>query len=243
MNCVSVDQLGNCLGCCPGSYTQNGQCVSFTRPDVNCEKYEASSNRCIQCASEYNYCVSCNRCVKMDPNCYSFSVYDYTLCTACNFGYYLISNECVNRPPGVLLGSGSSLACRPTYVPNNGKCFKNISLTTPLTSRPIIQTVFSSIDQALPLNIVPKINGSVSWKPAQVSNNEYIGYKTPTVALIEAIQIQGNGIDEWVESFSLEFTNGSGGKFRCFSNCAVIPGNKEAQTVQTISLDFPIAAN
>jgi hypothetical protein len=205
-NCVSVDQLGYCLSCCAGAYLQNGNCVSYSTPNTSCQQYDPSSNRCVRCATDLVYCVSCNRCVKLDPNCYSFSIYDFTLCTSCNAGFYLISNQCVSQPPGILQQTNGTLQCRPTYFLSGTRCFKNITLTMPMSSRNQVQSVYSSFDPTLRTGI-PRIASNIFWRPVSRQNGEYIGYRTPTVVMIEAIQLQGNGENEWITNFTLQFTN------------------------------------
>lgn len=241
-NCVSVDQLGNCLSCCEGAYLQSGLCTSYTAPDTNCQRYDPSANRCIQCAADLMYCVSCNRCVRLDPNCYSFSVYDFTLCTSCNVGFYLISNQCTSQPPGILQQTSAGIQCRPTYYLNGTSCFKNLSLTMPMSNRPQVRVIVSSADTSLTPGI-PRINSNIFWKPANSVVGEYIGYRAPTVVMIEAIQLQGNGQDEWVTSFTLQFTNSEGSALRCFNNCIPIVGNTDSTGVVTVNLDYPIIAS
>jgi hypothetical protein len=66
--------------------------------------------------------------VALDPNCKSFSLTDYTVCTDCNAGFYLLSNKCINQPPGIDYIEKEVIYCLPTYVKSGNHCYKNTSL-------------------------------------------------------------------------------------------------------------------
>ena len=129
--CLTYDQgkENSCLVCKNGYYLDTlGNCKQHDELP-GCEVYNGlRRNRCKKCATGlYNFTsiTSCNSVTNTITNCIHYS--DAKTCDACQPGFYLSENQCIEIPVDLncdIYDGVSCLSCDENYVLEHGVCIK-----------------------------------------------------------------------------------------------------------------------